>query len=83
MLTSWRNGSAFDSRSKGWGFDSLRGHMVFCPLQLFFFVVLAKAFLLCRRCRLCFFNTHRFRMLCFPLSVGHLNFFISPYCNFS
>ena len=23
MLTWWRNGSAFDSRSKGWGFDSL------------------------------------------------------------
>ena len=35
--TSWRNGSAFDSRSKGWGFDSLRGH-VFLQLYVFFYV---------------------------------------------
>ena len=35
-LTSWRNGSAFDSRSKGWGFDSLRGHMMFCRIFLWF-----------------------------------------------
>ena len=28
-MTLWRNGSAFDSRSKGWGFDSLQGQL-FC-----------------------------------------------------
>ena len=27
--TWWRNGSAFDSRSKGWGFDSLSRHTTF------------------------------------------------------
>ena len=27
-MTSWRNGSASDSRSEGWGFDSLRGQML-------------------------------------------------------
>ena len=27
-VTWWRNGSAFDSRSKGWGFDSLSRHAV-------------------------------------------------------
>ena len=26
-VTWWRNGSAFDSRSKGWGFDSLSRHV--------------------------------------------------------
>ena len=25
-LASWRNGSASDSRSEGWGFESLTGH---------------------------------------------------------
>ena len=33
-VTWWRNGSAFDSRSKGWGFDSLSRHALFC--QRFF-----------------------------------------------
>ena len=29
LATWWRNGSAFDSRSKGWGFDSLSRHKFF------------------------------------------------------
>ena len=41
----WRNGSAFDSRSKGWGFDSLslHGHLLrffifpFIPFNVVFF----------------------------------------------
>ena len=35
-VTWWRNGSAFDSRSKGWGFDSLSRHAaLFCHRRFF------------------------------------------------
>ena len=27
-MTPWRNGSALDSKSKGWGFESLWGHLL-------------------------------------------------------
>ena len=27
-VTPWRNGSALDSKSKGWGFESLWGHLL-------------------------------------------------------
>uniref|UniRef100_A0A1I7UH79 Uncharacterized protein n=1 Tax=Caenorhabditis tropicalis TaxID=1561998 RepID=A0A1I7UH79_9PELO len=32
VMTAWRNGSAFDSRSKGWAFDPLSGQMFFVLL---------------------------------------------------
>ena len=35
-VTWWRNGSAFDSRSKGWGFDSLSRHTVYFCRRRFF-----------------------------------------------
>ena len=34
-MASWRNGSASDSRSEGWGFESLTGHNGFFFLHAF------------------------------------------------
>ena len=38
-MGAWRNGSAFDSRSKGWEFKSLRPHHFF-NLTTFYFITI-------------------------------------------